>query len=172
MACAAPRARERWGPLGYRIEMAELLTKSMKTPVANPAEITRRWYLVDADGVVLGRLAAQVARVLRGKHKPEYTPHVDCGDGVIVINAAQVRLTGRKPEQKTYFRHSGYMGGERLIPFKRMLSRKPEWVIRRAVQGMLPKTKLGRHMLKKLRVYPGPEHPHAGLTTKPLEIKS
>ncbi len=152
--------------------MAELLTKAMKTPVAKPAEITRRWYLVDADGVVLGRLAAQVARVLRGKHKPEYTPHVDCGDGVIVINAAQIRLTGGKPQQKTYFRHSGYMGGGRLIPFKRMIERKPEWVIRRAVQGMLPKTKLGRQMMKKLRVYAGSEHPHAGLTTEPLEIKS
>lgn len=152
--------------------MAELLTKAMKTPVAKPAEITRRWYLVDADGVVLGRLAAQVARILRGKHKPEYTPHVDCGDGVIVINAAQVRLTGGKPEQKSYFRHSGYMGRGRLIPFKRMIERKPDWVIRRAVRGMLPKTKLGRQMAKKLRVYAGSEHPHAGLTTEPLEIKS
>ncbi|UCC50011.1 MAG: 50S ribosomal protein L13 [Gemmatimonadota bacterium] len=144
----------------------------MKTPVAKPAEIARRWYLVDADGVVLGRLAAEVARVLQGKHKPVYTPHVDCGDGVIVINAARVRLTGKKPEQKVYFRHSGYVGGAKLIPFKRMLERRPEFVVRRAVRGMLPKTALARQMLKKLRVYGGPEHPHAGLATESLKIES
>ena len=152
--------------------MAELLTKSMKTTVAKPAEVSRRWYLVDADGVVLGRLAAQVAHVLRGKHKPIYTPHVDCGDGVIVINAARVRLTGKKPSQKLYFRHSGYVGGAKLVPFKRMLERRPEFVIRRAVRGMLPKTALGRQMLKKLRVYAGPDHPHQGLATEPLKIDS
>ncbi len=150
--------------------MAELLTNSMKTFSAKPEEVERRWYYVDADGVVLGRLAAQVARVLRGKHKPEYTPHVDCGDGVIVVNAAKVRLTGKKADQKQYFRHSGYMGGARLIPFKRMLERRPEFIIRRAVKGMLPKTNLGRLMLKKLRVYPGPEHPHEGLKTEPLKV--
>jgi large subunit ribosomal protein L13 len=152
--------------------MAELLTKSMKTTVAKPAEVSRRWYLVDADGVVLGRLAAQVAHVLRGKHKPIYTPHVDCGDGVIVINAARVRLTGKKPSQKLYFRHSGYVGGAKLVPFKRMLERRPEFVIRRAVRGMLPKTALGRQMVKKLRVYAGPDHPHQGLATEPLKIDS
>ncbi len=144
----------------------------MKTPLARPEDVSRVWYLVDADGVVLGRLAAEVARVLRGKHKPEFTPHVDCGDGVIVINAARVRLTGRKPEQKTYFRHSGYMGGAKLVPFKRMLERRPEFVVRRAVRGMLPKTKLGRQMIKKLRIYAGSDHPHAGLSTEPLEVKS
>ncbi len=152
--------------------MAELLTKSMKTPVAKPAEVSRKWYLVDADGMVLGRLAAEIAKVLRGKHKPIYTPHVDCGDGVIVINAEKVRLTGRKSEQKTYFRHSGYMGGAKLIPFQRMLERRPEFVVRRAVRGMLPKTNLGRLMSKKLRVYPGPEHPHKGLATEPLKVES
>jgi large subunit ribosomal protein L13 len=152
--------------------MAELFTKSMKTTVAKPAEVSRRWYLVDADGVVLGRLAAQVAHVLRGKHKPIYTPHVDCGDGVIVINAARVRLTGKKPSQKLYFRHSGYVGGAKLVPFKRMLERRPEFVIRRAVRGMLPKTALGRQMVKKLRVYAGPDHPHQGLATEPLKIDS
>ncbi len=152
--------------------MAELLTNSMKTPVAKPAEIDRAWYLADADGIVLGRLAAEIAKILRGKHKASYTPHVDCGDGVIVVNAERVRLTGRKEEQKTYFRHSGYVGGAKLIPFKRMQERHPEFVIRRAVQGMLPKTTLGRQMLKKLRVYAGPEHPHKGLATQPLEIKS
>jgi len=152
--------------------MAELLTNSMKTFVAKPAEIDRAWYLADADGVVLGRLAAEIAKILRGKHKASYTPHVDCGDGVIVLNAERVRLTGRKAEQKTYFRHSGYMGGAKLIPFKRMQERHPEFVIRRAVQGMLPKTTLGRQMLKKLRVYAGPEQPHKGLVTEPLKVKS
>lgn len=153
-------------------EMAELLTKNQKTPVAKAEEVSRRWYLVDADGVVLGRLAAEVAKVLRGKHKPDYTPHVDCGDGVIVVNAERVRLTGRKAEQKTYFRHSGYMGGEKHIPFERMITRKPEYVVKRAVQGMLPKTTLGRLMAKKLRVYAGPEHPHTGLSTEPLKVRS
>ncbi len=152
--------------------MTGLLTNSMKTLVAKPAEIDRAWYLADADGVVLGRLAAEIAKILRGKHKAFYTPHVDCGDGVIVLNAERVRLTGRKAEQKTYFRHSGYMGGAKLIPFKRMQERHPEFVIRRAVQGMLPKTTLGRQMLKKLRVYKGPEHPHKGLATEPLKVKS
>jgi large subunit ribosomal protein L13 len=152
--------------------MARLLTKSMRTPVAKAQEVTRGWYIVDADGVVLGRLAAEVAKVLRGKHKPIFTPHVDCGDGVIVVNAERVRLTGRKADQKAYFRHSGYVGGGKLIPFKRMLERKPEWVIRRAVRGMLPKTTLGRQMLKKLRVYAGPEHPHKGLETQPLKVES
>lgn len=152
--------------------MPELFTKSQKTPVAKPQEVERRWYLVDADGVVLGRLAARVAHILRGKHKPDFTPHVDCGDGVIVINASRVRLTGKKAEQKAYFTHSGYMGGEKLIPFKRMIERRPEYVIRRAVQGMLPKTRLGRQMAKKLRVYGGPDHPHEGLTPEPLELSS
>ncbi len=152
--------------------MAELLTKSMKTPVATPAEVARKWYLVDADDVVLGRLAAEVAKVLRGKHKPIYTPHVDCGDGVIVINAEKVRLTGKKSEQKTYFRHSGYMGGAKHIPFQRMLERRPEFIVQRAVRGMLPKTNLGRLMSKKLRVYAGPEHPHKGLVTESLKIES
>lgn len=150
--------------------MPGLLTDRMKTPVARPGEITRGWYIVDAQGRVLGRLATEVARVLQGKHKPIYTPHVDCGDGVIVINAAGVRLTGRKADQKAYFRHSGYMGGGKHTPFKEMLERKPEWVIRRAVRGMLPKTKLGRRMIEKLRVYAGSEHPHGGLNPEPLEI--
>jgi large subunit ribosomal protein L13 len=150
--------------------MAELRTKSQKTPTPKPEEIERRWYIVDADGQVLGRLASEVARILRGKHKPIYTPHIDCGDGVIVINAARVRLTGKKAEEKTYFRHSGYVGGAKHIPFKRMIERRPDWVIRRAVRGMLPKSNLGREMLKKLRVYEGAEHPHEGLQPEPLEI--
>lgn len=150
--------------------MVELLTKNQKTPVARAEDVERRWYVVDADGLVLGRLAAAVARVLRGKHKPIYTPHVDCGDGVIVINADKIRLTGKKADQKMYFRHSGYVGGGKQIPFRRMFERRPEWVVKRAIRGMLPKTKLGREMLKKLRVYAGPEHPHKGLSADPLEI--
>jgi len=152
--------------------MPELFTKSQKTPVAKPEEVERRWFVVDADGVVLGRMAARVAHILRGKHKPDFTPHVDCGDGVIVINAARVRLTGKKADQKVYFKHSGHMGGEKFIPFKRMLRRRPEYVIRRAVQGMLPKTTLGRQMGKRLRVYAGPEHPHGGLTPERLDLES
>ncbi len=152
--------------------MSGLLTKNMKTVLAKPAEVERRWYVVDADGMVLGRMAAVVAKVLRGKHKPIYTPHVDCGDGVIIVNAEKIRLTGKKAEQKTYFRHSGYMGGAKHIPFRKMLAEKPEWVVRRAIRGMLPKNTLGRQMAKKLRVYTGPEHPHKGLATERLEIKA
>jgi large subunit ribosomal protein L13 len=152
--------------------MPELFTKSQKTPVAKPGEVERRWHLVDADGVVLGRMAARVAHVLRGKHKPDFTPHVDCGDGVIVINASRVRLTGKKADQKRYFSHSGHMGSEKFIPYKRMLERHPERVIRRAVAGMLPKTTLGRQMAKHLRVYAGPEHPHGGLSPEPLDLDS
>jgi len=144
----------------------------VKTYSAKAGEIERRWYVVDAAQAPLGRLATQIATVLRGKHKPIYTPHVDCGDGVIVINAEKVRLTGKKSEQKTYFRHSGYMGGAKHIPFQRMLERRPEFIVRRAVRGMLPKTNLGRLMSKKLRVYAGPEHPHKGLVTEPLKIES
>jgi large subunit ribosomal protein L13 len=150
--------------------MAKLLTENMKTPQVKPQDVERRWFLVDADGLVLGRVAAAVARVLHGKHKPMYTPHVDCGDGVIIVNAEKIRLTGKKAEQKTYFHHSGYIGGAKLIPFRRMIEKRPEWVIKRAVRGMLPKTTLGRQMAKKLRVYKGPEHPHRGLATEPLSI--
>jgi len=123
------------------------------------SELEHRWHLVDADGIVLGRLASAVAQLIRGKHKPTFSPHMDGGDFVVVINAAKVRLTGRKPEQKRYFRHSGYMGHEKLTPVSRM---RPERVIERAVFGMLPKTTLGRQRLRlKLKVYAGAEHPHA-----------
>ncbi|MFQ5888422.1 MAG: 50S ribosomal protein L13 [Gemmatimonadota bacterium] len=142
----------------------------MKTYTVKAGEVERSWYLVDARGKVLGRLATEVARILRGKHKPTYSPHLDVGDYVIVVNASQVRLTGRKPLQKQYFRHSGYMGGERLVPFRTMLRRRPEWVIERAVKGMLPKNTLGRQMAKKLRVYAGAEHPHAAQSPIPLEL--
>jgi len=142
----------------------------MKTYTPKPVEITRRWWLIDAGGMPLGRLATRVATLLRGKHKPMYTPHLDVGDHVVVVNARRVALTGRKADQKTYFRHSGYMGGDRHIPFKRMIATHPERVIELAVKGMLPKNKLGRAMRRKLRVYAGPEHPHAGQNPQPMEI--
>lgn len=142
----------------------------MKTYSVKASEIERQWYLVDARDQVLGRLASEVARVLRGKHKPTYTPHLDVGDHVVVINARHVRLTGKKADQKEYFRHSGYMGGEKLIPFRRMIRTHPERVVERAVKGMLPKNTLGRQMLKKLRVYADAEHPHESQSPRPLEL--
>src|SRR5918997_2054431 len=134
----------------------------MKTFSATPKDIEKRWFIVDASGIPLGRLAAEVAKILRGKHKPTFTPHMDTGDNVIVVNAAKVRLTGRKAEQKEYFSHSGYMGHEKHTPIATMLAKHPERVIEKAVYGMLPKTALGRQKLRlKLRVYPNAEHPHA-----------
>ena len=128
---------------------------------ATPADIDARWYVVDAEGMVLGRLASEVAKILRGKHKPMFTPHMDTGDHVIVINASKVRVTGRKAEQKQYFRHTGYMGHERFTPFATMLAKHPERVIEKAVFGMLPKTTLARTQVRrKLRVFGGAEHPH------------
>lgn len=132
------------------------------TFTATPSDIEHKWFVVDADGMVLGRLATEVARIIRGKHKPTYTPHMDTGDNVIVINASKVRVTGRKAEQKNYFRHTGYMGHERYTPFAAMLAKHPERVIEKAVFGMLPKTALGRQKLRlKLRVYADDKHPHA-----------
>ncbi len=134
----------------------------MKTFSATPQDISQKWYLVDADGQVLGRLASEIARILRGKHKPIFTPHMDTGDNVIVINAAKIKLTGRKAEQKRYFRHTGYMGHERFTPVASMLAKHPERVIERAIHGMLPKSSLGRQRLRrKLRVYATASHPHA-----------
>ncbi|NNF28915.1 MAG: 50S ribosomal protein L13 [Gemmatimonadetes bacterium] len=141
-----------------------------KTYTPKAEEIHHAWWIVDAEGKPLGRVATQVARVLRGKHKPIFTPHLDTGDHVIVINASKVKLTGNKAAQKTYFRHSGYMGGEKHIPFQTMLDRFPERVIELAVRGMLPKNKLGRQLRKKLRVYAGAEHPHQGQGPAPLEV--
>src|SRR5215212_6950974 len=133
----------------------------MKTYSATPADIQHDWYVVDADGMVLGRLAAEVARIIRGKHKPMYTPHMDTGDNVIVINASKVKLTGRKLEQKKYFTHTGYMGHERHTPAACMLAKHPERMIDKAVFGMLPKSALGRQTLRrKLRVYANADHPH------------
>lgn len=140
----------------------------MKTYSVKAGEIERKWYVVDARGKVLGRLATEIARILRGKHKPIYSPHLDTGDFVVVINAEEIEVTGRKADQKTYFRHSGYMGGEKHIPFRRMQDKHPERVIELAVKGMLPKNALGRQMRRKLRVYAGSEHPHQGQSPEPL----
>jgi large subunit ribosomal protein L13 len=140
----------------------------MKTYSVKAGEIERRWFVVDAEGKVLGRIASEIARILRGKHKPTYTPHLDTGDFVVVVNAEKVALTGRKAEQKTYFRHTGYMGGEKFIPFQQMLDKHPERVIELAVKGMLPKGALGRQMYTKLRVYAGTEHPHQAQQPEPL----
>jgi large subunit ribosomal protein L13 len=142
----------------------------MRTYTPKLQEIERRWWVVDASGKPLGRLATEIARILRGKHKPMYTPHLDTGDNVIVVNASRVILTGNKADQKTYFRHSGYMGGEKQIPFRRMIQTHPERVIELAVKGMLPKNNLGRMMRKKLRVYPGSEHAHAAQSPEPLDL--
>jgi len=139
------------------------------TFTATPADIEHKWFVVDAEGMVLGRLATEVARIIRGKHKPMFTPHMDTGDNVIVINASKVRVTGRKAEQKNYFRHTGYMGHERYTPFATMIAKHPERVIEKAVYGMLPKTALGRQKLRlKLRVYPGAQHPHGAQQPEPL----
>jgi large subunit ribosomal protein L13 len=144
----------------------------MKTFSATPSDIEQRWFVVDADGMVLGRLATEIARIIRGKHKPIFTPHMDTGDNVIVINAAKVKVTGRKAEQKLYFRHTGYMGHERFTPFAKLLSSHPERIIEKAVHGMLPKTALGRQVLRrKLRVYAGTEHPHVAQQPTPLSFK-
>ncbi len=134
----------------------------MRTYTATPKDIDRRWYIVDAEGMILGRLAAEIAKILRGKHKPMYTPHMDTGDNVIVINASKVKVTGRKAEQKQYFRHTGYMGHDRLTPFATMIAKHPERVIEKAVYGMLPKSALGRQVLRrKLRVFAGAQHDHS-----------
>lgn len=132
----------------------------MKTFMASPATIDRKWYVVDAEGMTLGRLASEVAKVLRGKNKPIFTPHMDCGDNVIVINAEKIQVTGKKLDQKTYFRHSEYVGGVKETTLREKLAKKPEQVIELAVKGMLPKGPLGRQMYTKLHVYAGPNHKH------------
>ncbi len=132
--------------------------------------VSRKWWVVDASGVALGRLATNVASILRGKHKPTFTPHVDVGDYVIVLNASEVDLTGRKPEQKMYYRHSGYPGGLRATAYRDLIKTKPTFVVEKAVRGMLPKNKLGRRMLKKLKVYRGSDHPHEAQQPEPLDL--
>ena len=132
----------------------------MKTYMANPDKVERKWYVVDAEGQTLGRLAAEVAKVLRGKNKPEFTPHIDTGDNVIVINAEKIKVTGKKLDQKVYYHHSDYVGGMKETTLREMMAKKPEQVIELAVKGMLPKGPLGRTMIKKLHVYAGAEHAH------------
>ena len=142
----------------------------MKTYTAKPGEITREWYLVDAEGKTLGRLATQIADVLRGKRKPQYTPHVDTGDFVVVVNCEKIAVTGAKLDDKMYYRHSGYPGGLKARPLRDQLERQPAEVLRKAVRGMLPKNRLARKQLLKLKIYAGPEHPHEAQAPKPLEV--
>lgn len=132
----------------------------MKTYMANPDKIERKWYVIDAEGKTLGRLAAEAAKILRGKNKPEFTPHIDTGDNVIVINAEKIKVTGKKLDQKVYYHHSDYVGGMKETTLREMMAKKPEQVIELAVKGMLPKGPLGRTMIKKLHVYAGAEHAH------------
>jgi len=143
----------------------------MKTYTAKPGEISRDWYVVDADGQTLGRLATQIADTLRGKRKPQYTPHVDTGDFVIVVNAEKIRVTGNKLDQKRYYRHSGYPGGLRSRTLREQLDRRPTEVLRVAVKGMLPKNRLARQQITKLKIYAGPEHPHEAQNPRPLETE-
>ncbi|MBX6372379.1 MAG: 50S ribosomal protein L13 [Acidothermus sp.] len=142
----------------------------MRTYSPKPGDVTRQWHVIDASNVILGRLASQVARLLRGKHKPIFAPHLDTGDFVIVVNADKVVLTGRKLDQKIAYRHSGYPGGLKAKPYRELLAERPERVIERAVRGMLPHNSLGRRMIKKLKVYAGPEHPHQAQRPVPFEI--
>ena len=142
-----------------------------KTWNAKPGEVTRRWYVVDAEGQTLGRLATRIADTLRGKGKAEYTPHVDTGDFVVVVNAEKIQVTGNKLDQKLYYRHSGYPGGLRSRPLREQLERRPTEVIRKAVKGMLPRNRLGRAQIGKLKVYAGPEHPHEAQSPEPLKLE-
>lgn len=143
----------------------------MKTYYAKPGEVEREWLLVDASDMVLGRLATRVAEILKGKTKPTYTPHVDVGDFVVVINAEKIRLTGNKASSKSYYSHSQYPGGLKEVPFERMLEKHPERIIEKAVKGMLPKNTLGRAQGKKLKVYAGPEHPHQAQNPRLIELE-
>ena len=143
---------------------------SYKTISVNAATANKEWVVIDATNEVLGRLSSQIAKILRGKHKPSYTPHVDCGDYVIVINAEKVKLTGKKMTEKVYVRHTGYPGGQRFATPAEYLTRKPEFVIEEAVRGMLPKNRLGEALIKNLKVYAGEEHPHAAQTPKVVKL--
>ena len=143
---------------------------SYKTISANAATVTKEWVVIDATNEVLGRLASQIAKILRGKNKPSYTPHVDCGDYVIVVNAEKVKLTGDKLTEKVYVRHTGYPGGQRFATAQDYLKKKPEFVIEEAVRGMLPKTRLGEAIFKNLKVYAGAEHPHAAQNPKAIKL--
>lgn len=175
-ACLGPRSALGTGQHdglvnALHVTAERLLRAEMRTYSARAREIERHWYVVDAKDQVLGRLASRVAQVLRGKHKPMFTPHLDVGDYVIVVNAAEVRLTGEKASQKFWHRHSGYPGGLKSVPFARLLAETPEKAVEKAIRGMLPKNKLGRRMATKLKVYAGPEHPHEAQQPKPLALQ-
>ena len=144
----------------------------MKTFSAKPADVRRDWFLVDADGKTLGRLATEIARRLRGKHKPEYTPHVDTGDYIVVVNADKIRVTGNKMKDKMYHRYTGYIGNLKSMPLEKLMAQAPERALQYAVKGMLPRNPLGRKMLSKLRIYAGPEHQHQAQQPTPLEINA
>jgi large subunit ribosomal protein L13 len=143
----------------------------MKSYMARPLEVERKWFVVDAEGEHLGRLAAEIAKILRGKNKVQYTPHVDVGDFVVVVNAEKVVVTGKKAEQRVYRRHSGYPGGMKETSYEQMLARKPTEILRKAVYGMMPKTRLARQQFRKLKIYAGPEHPHTAQNPQRLEVK-
>jgi large subunit ribosomal protein L13 len=147
-----------------------MIDMNKKTHSFNEAEVDKKWYVVDAAGKVLGRLSNDIARILQGKHKPQYTPHADTGDYVVIINAEKVYISGKKADLKVYRHHSGYIGGLKEIPYKKMRDEKPEEIIKMAVKGMMPKTKLGRKMLDKLKVYAGTEHPHVAQQPELLEL--
>ena len=143
----------------------------MKSYMARPLKVERKWHVIDAEGQTLGRLATEIARLLRGKNKPQYTPHVDTGDFVVVVNAEKVVVTGKKAEQKIYYRHTGYPGGLRETSYDVLLERKPTEILRKAVRGMMPRTRLGRQQFRKLKIYAGPEHPHEGQAPEPYEVR-
>jgi large subunit ribosomal protein L13 len=142
----------------------------MRTFVTKPREVERQWFVIDAEGQTLGRLSSSIATLLRGKHKPIYSPSVDCGDYVVVINADKIHVTGQRMDQKVYYRHSGYMGGLKEITLRRQMETRPERVIQAAVRGMLPKNALGRKIIRKLKVYAGPNHPHEAQQPQPMEL--
>ena len=155
---------------GINLKINKVDTQSYKTVSANAATVNKEWVLIDATDLVLGRLASQVAILLRGKRKPNFTPHVDCGDNVIIVNAEKIRLTGKKLTDKVYVRHTGYPGGQRFATPKELLSRKPFAVVEEAVRGMLPKNRLGAELFRNLHVYVGPEHPHQAQVPKQLNF--
>jgi large subunit ribosomal protein L13 len=179
-AGCAPDSTHAAGSLPWGISLSSFARRAdprgafyaVRTYVATPADRERSWVLVDASGQTLGRLATQLADILRGKRKPQYTPHVDVGDFVVVVNAEKIAVTGNKRADKRYYRHSGYPGGLRSRTLEDMLQRRPEEVIRKAVKGMLPRNRLARKQLTKLKVYAGPEHPHAAQKPEPLEIET
>ncbi len=147
-------------------------TLSYKTKSANKATVVKEWILIDAENEVVGRLAARVAHILRGKHKPSYSPHVDCGDNVIIINAAKVRFTGSKMDDKEYIHHSGYPGGQRNLSPRQVMAKKPNFIVEKAIRGMLPKNRLGRQMFRNLKVYSTAEHPHQAQQPKTVDLNT